>query len=190
MKRATMILGAVILISSTCFSQRTFKPGIGVNWTDFSEAGSGEAKSETGWQIGGSIAFQKKKLYWEPGVFYVGKATGYTSGDSVTGDFDAKINGVRIPIAIGFNVIGDVKTGIALRVFGGPSVFFVTSVSGLNKDNVENFHFGLFAGVGIDFWKLFLDASYEWGMTSTQEDNSTLDLGKPRSLFLTAGLRF
>ena len=189
MKRATMILGAAILITSTCFAQRTFKPGIGVNWTDFSEKASGDAKSEVGWQIGGSIAFQKKKFYWEPGVFYVGKATGY-SGDSVTGDFDAKINGIRIPIAIGLSVIGDVKSGVALRVFGGPSVFFVTSVGGMNKDNVETFHFGLFAGAGIDFWKLFLDASYEWGMTNTQKDNATPDLGKPRSLFLTAGLRF
>jgi outer membrane protein with beta-barrel domain len=188
MKKALLILTAIVFVCAAN-AQFTLKPAAGLNFTDFSKNGNGDVKAKTGWQIGGSAAFGKK-FYFEPGIFYVGKSTEYTDPVTSINDFKANINGIRVPLAVGLNAIGNEKTGISLRVFGGPSAFFVTNVGDqVNKDSIENVNFGLFAGAGLDFWKVFMDLSYEWSMTNVQKNVSDIDLGKSRTLFITAGIR-
>jgi hypothetical protein len=173
-------------------AQTTIKPGVGMNFTDFSkDPVVGEFKSKLGYQIGGSIAFGKK-LYFEPGLFYVGKTTefSYSGGSIPSTESDFKINGLRIPVAVGLNIIGNEKTMISLRGFGGFSGFFVTSVGDdIDKDEINKSNFGVFAGAGLDFWKLFIDLSYEWSLSNVQKNVSLIDVGNSRSLFITAGLR-
>jgi len=66
----------------------------------------------------------------------------------------------------------------------------VTSTDNINKDQINTTHWGLFAGAGIDFWKVFLDLSYEWSLTNIQKDISQIEYGKSRSLYVNAGFRF
>lgn len=173
-------------------AQTTIKPGVGMNFTDFSKniTGVGDFTAKPGWQLGGSVAFGKK-FYFEPGIFYTAKSTEFQSSNSlVQPDQKTNVNGIRIPLAVGLNLIGNEKTLVSLRGFGGVSGFFLTGVGeDLDKDDFEKFNFGVFAGAGIDFWKLFLDVSYEWSLTNVQSDISQIDIGKSRSLFLTTGLR-
>lgn len=188
----TLFLSVIGLFAFTVLSaQTTIKPGIGLNFTDFSkDPASSEFKARAGYQVGGSIAFGKK-FYFEPGLFYVGKSTEYsTVSTSIPVKEDINISGFRIPVAVGLNLIGDEKSTISLRGFGGLSGFFVTNVNDvLEKDDIEKSNFGLFAGAGLDFWKLYLDVSYEWSLTNVQKDISSIDVGKSRSLFVNAGLR-
>lgn len=187
----SIILTIFSLVTVTFLAaQTTIKPGVGLNFTDFSKDPIvGEYKAKTGWQIGGSVAFGKK-FYIEPGLFYVGKSTEFeASGNVGSYNLKADINGIRIPVAVGLNLIGNEKTMISLRGFGGLSGFFLTSVGDdLDKDDFEKANFGLFAGAGLDIWKLFLDISYEWSLTDVSKV-STIDVGQSRSLFITAGLR-
>lgn len=191
MKSLILSLFALFTVSILA-AQTTIKPGVGLNFTDFSkDPTDGEFKAKVGWQIGGSVAFGKK-FYFEPGLFYVGKSTEFQSSASGTPTIDenADINGIRIPLAVGVNLIGNEKTLVSLRGFGGASAFFLTGVSdNLDKDDFEKTNFGVFAGAGLDFWKLYLDLSYEWSLTNIQKDVSAIDIGKTRSLFITAGLR-
>jgi len=187
MKRTLLIIG-VLLISFSGYSQWVLKPGIGVNLTDFSKDANGEAKAKVGWQIGASAAFGKK-FYFEPGIYYVEKSTEFTSNSSVIDDFDASLSGIRIPLAIGLNVLGDEKSGVTLHIFGGASGFFITGTDAFNKDSLNTANFGVFAGAGVDFWKLFLDVSYEWSLTNVQKDIDQIDVGKTRTLFISAGMR-
>ena len=181
-----------LLTVSFLSAQTTIKPTVGLNFTDFSNdiSGVGEFKAKTGWQIGGSVAFGKK-FYFEPGIFYTAKSTEFQTSSSVTApDQKTNINGIRIPLGVGLNLIGNEKTLVGLRGFGGVSGFFLTSVGdNLDKNDFEKANFGVFAGAGIDIWKLFLDLSYEWSMTNIQSDVSQIDIGKSRSLFINAGLR-
>lgn len=170
-------------------AQMTIKPAVGVNFTDFSkDPESGEIKSRVGYQVGGSVAFGKK-FYLEPGIFWTSKST------KVVSDFDdeikGEINGIRIPVAIGIRLLGSDSAGTGgLRIFGGGSAFFLTGTGGdFDKDEFEKAFWGVFAGVGIDFWKLFLDASYEWSLTNVQKDVQDVDVGKSRSIFINAGIR-
>ena len=191
MKSLILSLFALFTVSILA-AQTTIKPGVGLNFTDFSQDPvGGEFKAKVGWQIGGSVAFGKK-FYFEPGLFYVGKSTEFqsTASGTPTVDEQADINGIRVPLAVGLNLIGNEKTLVALRGFGGLSGFFLTSVSdNLDKDDFEKTNFGVFAGMGIDIWKLYLDLSYEWSLSNVQKDVSAIDVGKSRSLFINAGIR-
>jgi hypothetical protein len=188
----TLLLSFIAFLSFSLLSaQTTIKPGVGLNFTDFSkDPASSEFKAKVGYQIGGSVAFGKK-FYVEPGLFYVGKSTEFTTSSTTTPETqNFKINGLRIPVAVGLNIIGNEKTTISLRGFGGVSGFFVTSVSDdIDKDEINKSNFGVFAGAGLDFWKLYLDLSYEWSLTNVQKDVSAIDIGNSRSLFITAGIR-
>ncbi len=170
-------------------AQVAIKPAIGINFSDFSkDATTGEYKSKVGYQIGGSVAFGKK-WYFEPGIFYVKKTTEYADENSQTEDLDFNLTGIRIPVAIGLNLIGHEKSAFGLRVFGGPSAFILTSKTFPTGSEINNASFGVFAGAGLDITIIFVEATYEWSLTDISKDISTVDVGKSRSLFVHAGVR-
>ena len=185
----------VALIAMACigfhgFSQVTIKPAAGLNFTDFSKDGGpgGKAQAKVGWQLGGSVAFGKK-FYWEPGIYYVGKSTQFTSTLTSSSDIKTSFSGIRLPLNVGYQLIGNEKSAATLRIFGGISGFFITSSDNINKDSLNTSIFSLLAGAGVDIWKLFLDLSYEWSMTNIQNDIHAIDLGKTRTVFISAGIR-
>jgi hypothetical protein len=166
-------------------AQMVIKPAIGVNFTDFSKnPPSGNFESRTGWQIGGSIMFGKK-FYIEPGIFYIEKSTKFSEQGSSPQETDFKLNGIRIPVDAGFKFdLGPLN----LRAFGGLSAFFLTGTDNLTKDSVSSTSWGVFAGGGIDFRRLFLDVSYEWSLTDVSKEGQA-DVGQARSVFIQAGIR-
>ncbi len=189
MKRIFICL--TLLVGVIGFSKaQTIKPAIGVNFTDVVNNGDGSASGRAGWQFGGSIAFGDK-IYFEPGVFYQTKSADFrTTDDIAPDDFEAVFKGFRVPVAIGWNILGNAESTVSLRAFGGASGFFLTSVDdGLDKDDINSPAWGVFAGAGLDFWILFLDASYEWSVTDIQKDLSAIDLGRTNGFFVNAGLR-
>lgn len=179
------------MLGATTLNAQTLKPGLGLNVTDWSkEPNSSEVKGKIGFQIGGSIAFGKK-IYIEPGIFYVGKSTEVRSELPDDPDkFKADIKGIRVPVAVGINLIGDKTTTVSIRGFGGASGFFITSVGDdIDENEINKTNWGVFVGAGLDVWKLFVDLSYEWSVTNIQKDVDQINFGKSRSLFLTVGLR-
>jgi len=188
MKKIIVLIAGVAFLSAG-YTQTTIKPTIGFNVTDFTKSDDGQSKGKIGYQIGGSVAFGKK-IYFEPGIFYVGKSTEFSTVNTSPATYNANIKGIRVPLAVGVNVLGSAESDVTLRIFGGPSAFFITSTDNLNKDQMNTTNWGLFAGAGVDFWKVFLDVSYEWSLTNIQKDISAIEYGKTRSLFVSAGFRF
>lgn len=188
MKKTSLLL-SFIIISFLVSAQVTLKPTAGFNLSNFSQdPSSGQYKSQVGWQLGGSIAFGKK-FYIEPGIFYTGKSTKFVSSGSSSSDIAYDINGFRIPVAIGFNLLGNEKSILSIRGFGGASAFIVGTTNNINKDALNSATFGAFAGAGIDVWKVFADLSYEWSLSNIQKDITAINVGKSRSLFISVGLR-
>lgn len=189
MKKNFFVLTALILASFMVRAQVSLKPAVGINFTDFSkDPGSGEFKSKVGWQIGGSVAFGKK-VYIEPGLFYGKKSSEYQTSGGSSSNIDFDLSGIRIPVAVGFNLLGTDKSTVGLRAFGGASAFILTSVKDLDKDDFKSATWGVFAGAGLDFTMFFLEASYEWSLTDISDDISNIDVGKTRSIFVQAGIR-
>jgi hypothetical protein len=187
MKKLFSLLLVTVLVAASAQAQVTLKPHVGVNFTDFSiNSSDGSASGKAGFLGGLSVAFGKK-IYIEPGLQYVAKSTEVITSDDPAYEGTYDIKGFRVPVALGINLLGSQKSTITLHGFGGLSAFFVTS------DNapvaLNNTNFGVFAGAGIDFWKLFMDVSYEWSLSNIQEDVSSIDIGKTRNIFINAGLR-
>jgi hypothetical protein len=69
------------------------------------------------------------------------------------------LSGVRVPVTVGFRLLDDFarKDAFDVRVFGGGSALFVTSVdaTGLSKSDVESPTYRVFAGAGVDLLPLF-----------------------------------
>jgi hypothetical protein len=192
MKNGILFSAIMLLAVISGFSQITIKPAIGMSFSDFSTTSTGDTKGKVGAQIGGSVAFGKK-FYVEPGVFYATKSTEFSTSTSANNTIsqNALIKGIRVPVSVGFGLLGNEKSFASLRVFGGGSGFFVTGVGdALIKDNISSPTWGAFAGAGVDFWIMFAEVSYEWSLTNVTKDVSNIDFGKSRSLFLTAGFRF
>lgn len=177
------------MVSEQGSAQVVIKPSAGINFTDFSkDPNTGKYKARVGYQLGGTVALGKK-VYVEPGIFWLKKSTEYISEVSNQNDVKYDISGIRIPVAIGFNLLGNEKSPISLRAFGGASAFLLTSVKDLDKDDFKFASWGLFAGAGLDITIIFAEASYEWSLTNVQKDISQINVGNSRSLFINAGVR-
>lgn len=188
MKRLFISLLALLFGTMVAQSQIVIKPAVGLNFTDLSKDEGGEFKAKVGWQIGGSVMFSMKKLYLEPGVFYIQKSTQFNSSSSSVEDVKFDINGIRIPVSIGYN-FGDEKSTVNFRIFGGGSAFILTNTKNIDKDALKNAQWGVHAGAGLDISLFFLDASYEWSLTNISDDVDNVDVGKTRAIFIQAGLR-
>jgi Outer membrane protein beta-barrel domain len=188
--RSLFLFLVAMLTAGLLQAQMTIKPTAGLNFTDWSEDPiSAEFKAKVGGQIGGSMMFGKK-FYIEPGIFWVGKSTELSSTSSTVDDFKYTLSGVRVPVAVGLNLLGNSKSVISLRGFGGFSGFFVTGTGDdIDKDDINTAQWGVFAGAGLDFWIMFIDASYEWSLTDVQKDISNINLGQTRTIYLNTGFR-
>ena len=189
MKPIFILATSLFLINQNCDAQLTIKPAIGVNFTDLSkDAGDAKVKSDVGYQIGGSVSVGKK-IYFEPGIFWVEKSSKVTN---VGAEDNFRFKGIRIPLAAGIKFTDNETAKIHVRGFGGLSAFFLTSadeVGGLTEDDFKSASYGVFAGAGFDFSLIFIDFSYEWSLTDIQEDTNTADVGKARSVFINAGIK-
>ena len=190
MKYSLTVL-TLLLIASSSFAQLEIKPTIGLNFSTVSNVEGGDASANIGWQVGASFLYGTK-WYGEAGVYYMQRATEISS-DSET--IDKKISGIRVPIQGGIHLFGNEDSFATLRLFGGVSGFFVTSVDSgegevLTKDNVNSPQWGLLAGAGLDIWILFLDLKYEWSLTDISTDVQNIDVGQYRGFFINAGVRF
>ena len=189
LQQIVTVLFLALLVAGQARAQVELKPGIGITFSDVSKnPANGEVTSQLGWQIGGSILFGQK-FYGEGGVFYATKSMAFTVA-STNLEFENDFNGVRIPVALGYHLIGDQQGQFALRVFGGGSAFIVTSVSapGASMDDFTSPTWGVFAGAGLDIFMFFLDLQYEWSVSDVSS-LSTVDIGKSRSFIANAGIR-
>ncbi len=192
MKKTTVILivlFALLSLNSLLFGQIEIKPAIGINFTGFSEDPTNASTSaQAGWQIGATVS-GGEKFYGEGGVFWVHKSNTITETTTEI-DFDAKLSGVRIPLMIGYHLLGKEKDIFGLRAFGGGSAYFLSSVtlSDFSTDDFKTAQYGVFLGLGADISLFFVDVKYEWSLTDVTSVTD-FNLGKARSLYINAGVR-
>jgi len=189
MRKLFISLSVLVFGTMMAQAQIVIKPGAGVNFTDLSkDPTNGQYKARVGWQIGGSVMLALKKVYLEPGVFYVQKSTKFESTGSSVSDIDFNISGIRVPVTIGVNLL-DAKSTVNVRIFGGGSAFILTNTKNIDKDRLKNADWGVYAGAGLDISMFFLDAAYEWSLTNLSDDIDNVNVGKTRSIFVQAGFR-
>jgi hypothetical protein len=185
-----MSMVAAMAFSVIAFAQVEIKPAIGLTVTDVSkDPVTGKAKGRAGFQIGGTVLIGKK-FYVEPGIFYAKKSTEFVEEGTSANEIKLNMNGIRVPVAIGYHLLGNEESLAALRIMGGGSAFFLTGVDAENlaKEDFNSPTWGVFAGAGLDIWILFLDVKYEWSLTDVSSITD-FDIGKHKALFANLGVR-
>ena len=189
MKKLFLLL-FVLIASYPLYSQVELKPAVGFNFTNVSkDPDTGKAKGQAGFQAGVSVLIGKK-FYVDPGIFWVKKSTEFVEEGTSPNELKLDMSGIRIPVTVGYHLLGNEESLAALRILGGASAFIVTSVDaeGANKDDFKSPTWGVYAGAGLDIWILFLDLKYEWSLTDVSSITE-FDIGKHRSFYANLGVR-
>lgn len=187
MKKVILSMAMMVLAANLGYSQITSKLGVGLSLTNLSEDPEGGASANPGFLFGSSLVFGDH-LYFEPGIYYTVKSTEIASSGSTPDKFDADIKGLRVPLSVGLNLLGE-ESAVGIRAFGGGSVFFVTGTGDdIDKDAIESPSWGAHLGAGLDLSIFYLDLVYEWSLTNVQKDIDLIDFGKHRSFYITAGI--
>lgn len=185
--KITSFLVAAMLFCLAGQAQVALKPHVGLNLTDVTVTGT-DASGKPGALIGLSAAFGKK-FYFEPGLQYVAKSTDLTSSTNPAFPDELSLKGLRVPLALGINLLGSEKSTFTLHAFGGLSGFFIMSDNSPSSIDLKKANWGTFAGAGLDIWKLFVDVSYEWSLSELSTNVNNIQFGSSRSLYVNAGLR-
>lgn len=186
------------LMTTAGFSQLELKPAIGLNVARFdsdpvlsNSTDSTLTGTKAGYQLGASLAIGRK-LYVEPGVFYIKMAQDFTTSDIEKSDFTYNADYLRVPVNFGFQFIGSTTSFAGLKIFLGPSMFIPLSVKEneypVTKADVESPQFDFNVGAGLNVWFLFLDVSYGWGLTPQFKDDPIK--AKMQAFYANLGFRF
>lgn len=184
-----LLFGAVMFLQA----QIEIKPTIGFNASRLStEPESFSQSARIGYQFGGSVQLGKK-FYVEPGIFWTKLSKELVHANDKEFDFESHISAIRIPVFAGYQIIGgDDENIFGLRVFGGPSMSWVTKIEAndtkLEKEDFNSFLWGIDVGAGVDVWLLFLDIGHEWGLNPVfKEDEND---AKNHAWWWNLGVRF
>ena len=192
-----------MLIGFTAQAQFEIKPTAGINLSNVSTTPSGtKTSAKMGYQFGGSLMFGNR-LYLSPGIYYFQQVTQFVisnpDGSTTAITSDAKTAGVKIPLLVGFKLI-DPETDpmVNFRIFAGPSVNFNTKSkfsSGFGSDEIKwkKNTWGAQVGAGLDVSFFFVEAGYEFGLSSSYEGDSASQNFKDikhNTFVLNVGARF
>ena len=174
-----------VLFTTQVFSQQLKVHG-GINITNITDVPSGEANGQAGFQIGVSALFGEK-FYVEPGIYYLRRYTEIVFNDNASSSTDFKVRGLLVPVSLGYYLIGKDDGPLPLRVFGGPSVFFINDTENVDKADLNSPQWNVFAGAGVDFLFLFLEMKYEWSLSDL---GNSSDSERFNTFYLNAGIKF
>lgn len=134
-----------------------------------------------------------ERIYVQPGLDYVThKVHAITTMQPRQGERDAiAVRLLRVPVLIGYRTLPGFGVITGKRFMAGPSIGFNVGVADNNLDvrwrNVNTIHYGLNAGAGIDFARIFsLDLMYHHGFNNVLDYNTSA--GKFRTLSLGLGV--
>ena len=169
MKKTAITLILLISISFSGFSQMVLKPAIGMNFTSMSsDPASYSATGRMGWQLGGTVVLGDE-FYIEPGIFWMKNNWELQELNTSIPSFDNDISSLKIPLYLGWNIVGDATDDRNFHVFGGPAAQIITKVnsgsSTISEDDFNKFIWGVNLGAGLSIGKIFIDGGYEWGLT-------------------------
>jgi hypothetical protein len=180
---------ALLAVPGLAQAQLELKPAIGLTVTSVSkDPVNGKVTGQVGYQLGATVLFGEA-LYFEGGLFYAKKSLAVTDISTST-KFEPGITGLRIPVMVGYHIIGAPKDFLSLRIFGGGSAFLVTSVNADagTKADFTSPTYGVFAGAGVDVLFLFADLQYEWSLSKLSKITAA-DVGQSRSFYANAGVK-
>jgi hypothetical protein len=185
-----LVLIGMLVVPFTTMAQLKIKPAFGINFASIN-TDKFKMDGKTGYMIGGTVAIGSKFVF-EPGIFW--QKDNYevddawdTGKDVIKGDYSA----IKIPVYLGYYIIGDAKSTLGVRLFGGPSAKFVISENdnGIPDEfsDINNAIWGVKVGAGVEVSIVFAELGYNWGLNEVFKG---INNSQTNHFELTFGLKF
>lgn len=129
------------------------------------------------------------RLYVEPAVQWAFLNADLTSTEGASTTVESSVNLFRVPLMFGYDFM-EKDNFLNIRAFTGPAANFVLSTDGpnsLSKDDYASAIWGWDIGAGVDIWFVYLELSYEIGISSVFSDTDALGDAKNNAFLLTLG---
>ena len=191
-KTLLVVLIGLWFVPFVSFAQLKIKPAFGINFANIKDSeGNFALDGKTGYQVGGTVQLGSKFVF-EPGIFwqrdnYEVKDALSTGKDIIKGDYSS----LKIPVYLGYYIVGDAKSTLGIKLFGGPSAKFVISEdnNGLPDQfsDLNDAIWGVKAGAGVDFLSVFVELGYNWGLNEVFKD---VEDSQTNHFEITFGLMF
>lgn len=152
-----------------------FIPMAGIHASGFdADIKDDKYEGRTGWNAGFDIRMRAKRFFVQPGLHYFNSAMEVTNKDSVSTDNftdGPRIHTLKLPVMLGLYLTKANSGFFKLNVKGGGSATYLLDVDKsdipqFNKRNLNDFSYGVNAGLGFEFGPVVLDLSHEWGVSS------------------------
>jgi len=156
-------------------------PVVGIHASNFNaDIKQGEADGRIGWNAGLDFRMHAKRFFFQPGAHYFSSSLQVTSEDSIASAplLDGpRIHSLKVPVLLGLYLTRANKGFFKMNVKAGATGTYVLAVdkntiAQFNKDNINDFSYGLNAGIGLEFGFLTLDITHEWGMSALFKENN------------------
>ncbi|MCB0477108.1 MAG: hypothetical protein R2799_16095 [Crocinitomicaceae bacterium] len=202
MKKNILILFLATLISISGLSQRVFnigfKAGVNMHSPAFSDFSSIQSLKDNYWgfNLGLSTRFRIKFVSIQPEFLFSYSSTEVQVQDTGIDDVvKGKFSDITIPLMINFHFLKVMHAG-----FGPLYTFQFPTFSGSNhwtelKNNFNAGSFGAQVGLGVDFWRMYIDVNYQIGIGKYKSNmvinGNTYQLdSRPNVLWVTVGIWF
>jgi hypothetical protein len=169
-------------------------PMVGVQASGFkADFKNDNATGRTGWNAGLDVRIRTKRFFFQPGVHYFNSSLQITDKDSLTHTkfFDGpRIHSLKIPFMLGVYLTKANSGFFKLNAKGGVVGNYLLAVdknsqAEFTKDNLNDYSYGLNAGLGLEFGLISLNISHEWGITKYYKDSNQ----KNNILRITLGVK-
>jgi len=178
MRKSLLAVGLVLGLPAMAAAQQ-IQLGVGATLTQVSELTDGydASSGDVGYTLGGNLRFGKV-LSLSPGLYWQQLRFDFKDEQAGTSEV-LGLTGFQVPVLVGLGL--DLKV-VAARIYAGPSVTFLTSVTdnqfGLEKAAFKSTSFGGQIGVSVDVLMLAIDVSQEIPFTDVFESATPYGAGK------------
>ncbi len=167
MKKLSFLLAFTLGILFSSQAQLSFKPHFGFNWSQLStEPQDFKQEGRPGFQLGVGLRIGGQ-WYIEPAAQWAFISTDLVHANDASNDIESSVNLFRVPLMFGYDFM-EKSNLVNVRLFTGPSAAFVLSTTGTNapdKDAYASTIWGWDIGAGVDIWFVYLELSYEIGLS-------------------------
>ncbi|MEZ4936750.1 MAG: outer membrane beta-barrel protein [Crocinitomicaceae bacterium] len=202
MKQKIIILLLAAFLGFNGVSQRMFnigfKAGVNMYSPSFSDFSSIESLKDNYWgfNLGLSTRFRIKFFSIQPEFLFSYSSTELQVKDTGIDDVvKGNFSDITIPLMLNFHFLKVMHAG-----FGPLYTFQFPTFSGSNhwtelKNNFNAGSFGAQFGLGVDFWRMYVDVNYQVGIgkykSSMDINGTTYNLdARPNTLWVTVGIWF
>lgn len=193
MKRFIILLGITFGLSLQ--AQNTFHLGakLGANINQLSTSLPDYSNDNyMGFNVGLFSRINFERFHIQPELYYSHNGGNMQKGVDL---IKIRTHSMNLPILLGYKILDFEQFN--LRLNAGPYVSYafyqdiesnVLGQAAFTRENMNNLNVGVIGGIGVDIWRITIDARYNWGLMNVLGDNKFV--GDPSAGFRNSWFEF